>query len=464
MTVDMNKLSNDVLRLVFRHLSVPELGQCMVVCKKWKETLTEEEGADQDISVWRLKLEERWWRPSASHENYREQFHERLQYQRQFARELENGRFVKDCESRSWLLTGHDKRVHFIGQSGSFIITVAGNGQFQSWKLPFDNNRPRGQVVITANEIGRVDTTVQIDDSRIILGSFDGTVILVYFGTKHDDTAIEGRIVQRFQQHPRPVNSICASQSIVITACADNLIRAFSVSDDSSDNAPLETENEPLVVMRGHTRGVNQLRLGSRDSTVLSSSTDQTVRIWNYMTGECLRSLSFDCFGGGPSIFGCNRNEVALLWDTAEGEAILRVHRLADGREVRSLQTATSGRFYTADLHEQFILCGTKDGHLIEFDLLGGHRTCETEHSLGSTVTTVQYLGDRNTAYVIVYDGRLLLVRRQKCSSTSHHDTWVVVRTIALNMRASAFSYEPSCRTLLVASEGYLVRAFVFEG
>ena len=108
------QLSNDELRLIFRHLPVSDLGRCMLVSKQWKNALLEEDGADEETSVWRLKYEERWWSPLRNQCNYLEYFRGTVQNDRELAEKLLHGRMVQDCETRSWLLTGHSKRVKNI--------------------------------------------------------------------------------------------------------------------------------------------------------------------------------------------------------------------------------------------------------------------------------------------------------------------------------------------------------------
>ena len=42
------QLSNDELRLIFRHLPVSDFRRCMLVSKQWKNALLEEDGADEE--------------------------------------------------------------------------------------------------------------------------------------------------------------------------------------------------------------------------------------------------------------------------------------------------------------------------------------------------------------------------------------------------------------------------------
>lgn len=460
-------LSRHVWRLVFRHLSVPDLGRCLRVCQHWHGALTEPEGADEDVSLWRLKYEERWWNPLCNHSsNYLQEFRDTVAYCRCFASDMVQGRFVSDCQSRSWLLTGHSREVRTVFRLGNFIVTVAEDCEIIQFQVPILVSRPVGATVLlgdqltTGNQLAkmRMQHCFRISPNLMAIGTFDGTFLVVHL--EAGETGVTGRVHQRFQQHPRPVNAICGNRTRVITGCADGLLRVFVVSEPEM-SSPSEKEDGPLLHLRGHGAGVNQLLFGSKDGIVLSSSTDQTIRLWDYNSGECLRVLQFDCIAGGVGILGCSRTQVVLKWDAPNTDSVVGIVRLSDGETLSRVQNSTSGRFYELDLYGHSMLCGTKDGHLVEFDLFTGRRTCATDASLGGTVKLAHYLGDRNTAFVVIYEGPLIVLRRH---SSAQNDSWVVVRTLELRrMHVNGVLYDASHRMLLVKSQGYLVRVFLFE-
>jgi WD40 repeat protein/transcriptional regulator with XRE-family HTH domain len=85
----------------------------------------------------------------------------------------------------------------------------------------------------------------------------------------------------------------------------------------------------PLQTYRGHTDGVWSL-VFSRDAAFLaSSSDDQTARIWNVATGECLRMLHFahrvrsvDLNHDGTLLASGSDDHMIRLWDASSGTCL----------------------------------------------------------------------------------------------------------------------------------------------
>ncbi|XP_066901963.1 dynein assembly factor with WD repeat domains 1 isoform X3 [Halyomorpha halys] len=68
------------------------------------------------------------------------------------------------------------------------------------------------------------------------------------------------------------------------TACSDGLAKVFDLSHDSG---------KPTSVLSGHTKELSKVTFTPGGSFVITSSSDGTVRLWNWNTGVCAQILTY---------------------------------------------------------------------------------------------------------------------------------------------------------------------------
>src|SRR5436190_709519 len=106
----------------------------------------------------------------------------------------------------------------------------------------------------------------------------------------------------------------------------------------ASDFSVSASTNQPLLVLKGHTRGVYRVAF-SPDGTRLVSAGgdgDATVKIWNPQTGELLRTLSGHDRGvynvafspDGKRVASAGHDHTVSIWDAGNGERLRTISGL----------------------------------------------------------------------------------------------------------------------------------------
>ena len=76
--------------------------------------------------------------------------------------------------------------------------------------------------------------------------------------------------------------------------------------------------------MKGHSRDINFL-VKINENTIASTSWDNTMKIWNIITGKCLTTLKFNFFVysiykiNGNSIMSDTNDKNIKIWDIITG-------------------------------------------------------------------------------------------------------------------------------------------------
>ncbi len=117
---------------------------------------------------------------------------------------------------------------------------------------------------------------------------------------------------------------------------------AFSADSKYIASASLNKDNsfliwevhnsaKPIAVLRGHTGSVNQLRFSPKDSSLVSASTDGTLKIWSTINYQLLRTIEAHpapvhdvaITPDGAQLVSAGMDGTTRVWNTATGEQVL---------------------------------------------------------------------------------------------------------------------------------------------
>ncbi|CAL3968359.1 hypothetical protein PZA11_006698 [Diplocarpon coronariae] len=130
----------------------------------------------------------------------------------------------------------------------------------------------------------RIHTLTLLGDGVLALGTAGGRVILWEVCT--------GRQVSTPAAHLQPISCLAGTQSHLITGSEDSNIHVWSVPHLLA-MAPTETV-ESLRTLSNHRAAITNLAMGHSASAAnicVSASRDNTVVVWDYLSGDLLRTF-----------------------------------------------------------------------------------------------------------------------------------------------------------------------------
>lgn len=137
--------------------------------------------------------------------------------------------------------------------------------------------------------------------------------------------------------------------------------------------------NYRLKVFRGHTDGVMCLQFD--DSYLITGSYDNTAKVWNIETGECLRTLT----GHALCVRALHFDEAKLI--TGSMDRTLKIWNYHTGQCIRTLQGHTDG-VVTLDFDSRILASGSVDATIKIWNFATGE--CSTLKGHCDLVNKVQ--------------------------------------------------------------------------
>ncbi|KAF4122871.1 pre-rRNA-processing protein IPI3 [Geosmithia morbida] len=170
---------------------------------------------------------------------------------------------------------------HGLAVSSSHIFAI----QDQKAQLHV-YSRARGSQEVLVSFAERI-RSIALTGNTLILGTTEGRLILWETCT--------GRQVTTPPCHVQPISCIAVTPHHVLSASEDSNINVWSLTRLLELDAQIESE--PDLVLSNHRGAIVDLVAASsanpESSICVSASKDKTCIIWNYQTGQVLRTLLF---------------------------------------------------------------------------------------------------------------------------------------------------------------------------
>ncbi len=230
------------------------------------------------------------------------------------------------------------------------------------------------------------------EGTRVLVGSFDGTVQLFNFWSKQELAVLRGH-----QTLVRAV-SFSADGTRIVTGSEDYTARIWAA-----------TNGKELAVLRGHSKGVLSARFSPDGTLIATGSVDHLARVWHAEIGHgapmarkhdmTVQGIRFS--RDGSRMITASLDKTARIWSTQSGReiAMLRGHEAplnsadfsADGTEAITTSDDGTARIWDAQSGRELLA-------------LRGH---------GKRVTSGKFSPDGTRMVTAGYDGTVRLWDRQ---------------------------------------------------
>ncbi|PQE31835.1 hypothetical protein CJF32_00005165 [Rutstroemia sp. NJR-2017a WRK4] len=147
-------------------------------------------------------------------------------------------------------------------------------------------SRERGNQEALISFPERLHALMLVGDGVLVLGTTEGRVILWEVCT--------GRQVSTSAAHLQAVSCLAATSTHLITGSDDSNIHVWSIPQLLSLHTNTNEPHEPVRTLSNHRAAITSLAMGHSSSTTnicISASKDNSVIVWNYHTGDLLRTF-----------------------------------------------------------------------------------------------------------------------------------------------------------------------------
>lgn len=162
---------------------------------------------------------------------------------------------------------GHTDGVTCLKFNRKYLMTGSYDSTIKIWRVD------TGECLRTLTGHQKGVKSLVFDSQKLITGGLDSTIKVWNYHT--------GQCISTYRGHDEAVTSVDFSNKTIVSGSADCTVKVWHV------------DSRTCYTLRGHTDGVNSVKIHLLSNTVFSASDDTTIRMWDLNNNQCLR-----IFGG----------------------------------------------------------------------------------------------------------------------------------------------------------------------
>ena len=199
----------------------------------------------------------------------------------------------------------------------------------------------KNKTQLASQLLGRLPANTNNDVDALRAGALGYTDTIWLEPVRQSLQAAGGPLTRTLDGHSGPVSAVALSADgrTVVSGSYDNSIKVWDVNS-----------GDCLRTLDGHSNWVNAVALSADGRTVVSGSYDNSIKVWDLNSGDCLRTLGGHSSGvsavalsadGRTVVSGSSDNSIKV-WDLNSGDFL----RTLDGHSsgVNTVALSADGR------------------------------------------------------------------------------------------------------------------------